>query len=88
LQEKKHNVDRKHIELGSVIKEIGIYPVKIALHPEVVVEVKVNVARSQSEAEAAAKEAAAPKKKEKVAAVEEAAASEEVPAEASDEDAA
>jgi large subunit ribosomal protein L9 len=68
LSEKKHAVERKHIELGSVIKEVGIYPVKIALHGEVVVTVKVNVARSESEAQVAASEAAAPKKKAKTAA--------------------
>lgn len=68
LAEKKHEVERKHVELGAVIKEVGIYPVKIALHPEVVVSVKVNVARSESEAQAAAAEAAAPKKKAKTAA--------------------
>lgn len=55
LQEKKHQVDRKHVELTTLIKEIGIYPVKVALHPEVIVDIKVNVARSESEAEAAAK---------------------------------
>lgn len=76
LQEKKHLVERKHVELRSVIKEVGIYPVKIALHPEVIVDVKVNIARSESEAQAAAQEAAAPKKKAKApVAVEEAAAS-------------
>lgn len=70
LQEKKHAVDRKHVELGAVIKEVGIYSVKVVLHPEVVVEVKVNVARSQSEAEVAAREAVAPKKKTKTEALE------------------
>lgn len=68
LQEKKHEVERKHVELNTVIKETGIHTAKIVLHPEVVVEVKVNVARSESEAEAAAKEAAAPKKKAQSAA--------------------
>lgn len=63
LADQKHAVERKHVELNTVIKEIGIYPVKVALHPEVVVDVKVNVARSESEAEAAEKEANAPKKK-------------------------
>lgn len=84
LAEKKHDVQRSHVELNTVIKEIGIYPVKIALHPEVVVDVKVNVARSESEAEAAAKEAAAPKKKAK-SVVEEAEAFEATETEATDE---
>lgn len=88
LVAKKHAVERKHVELNTVIKEIGIYPVKIALHPEVVVEVKVNVARSESEADAAEKEAAAPKKKAKsaVEAIEEVAETEV--AEKGEEDAA
>ncbi|MCH2547148.1 MAG: 50S ribosomal protein L9 [Alphaproteobacteria bacterium] len=71
LQSKKHEVTHHHVDLGGVIKEVGIYPVKIAMHPEVIVEVKVNVARSESEAQAAAK-AAAPKKKEQAPVAEEA----------------
>lgn len=61
LAAKNLPVTRDHVELNVVVKEIGIYPVKIALHAEVVVNVKVNVARSESEAEAALK-GAAPKK--------------------------
>lgn len=91
LADKKHAVERKHVELNTVIKEIGIYPVKVVLHPEVVVDVKVNVARSESEAEAAEKEATAPKKKAK-SVVEEAEALEaaevEVTEEKGEEDAA
>lgn len=88
LQEKKHNVDRRHVELDAPIKAIGIFPVKLALHSDVVVNVKVNVARSESEAEAALKEANAPKQSKAKAAAE--AAFEEVVAEApaTDEDAA
>lgn len=89
LQEKKHSVERKHVELGTVIKEVGIYPVKIALHPEVVVTVKVNVARSEAEAQTAAKESAAPKKKEQApVAAEEATASADAAEEKGEEDAA
>lgn len=55
LNVKSQVVDRSQVEMGTVIKEIGIYPVKLVLHPEVIVEVKANVARSESEAEAAAK---------------------------------
>ena len=53
LQEKKHNVDRNQVELTQVVKEIGIYTVKVILHPEVIVSVKANVARSEAEAAAA-----------------------------------
>ena len=55
LADKEHPVAREHVELNLVIKEIGIYPVKVALHAEVVVSVKVNVARSESEAAEALK---------------------------------
>lgn len=88
LQEKKHAVERKHIELGAVIKEVGIYPVKVVLHPEVVVEVKVNVARSVSEAEVAAREAAAPKKKTKTEALDDVVAAVEASETQTEEDAA
>ena len=37
--------------LDRPIKAIGLYDVKVQLHPEVVVNVKVNVARSPEEAE-------------------------------------
>lgn len=44
-------ISRQQINLGAPIKTIGVYTVTAALHPEVVVEVKVNVARSEAEAE-------------------------------------
>lgn len=70
IQEKKHQVERNHIELISPLKEIGIYQVKVALHAEVVVTIKVNIARSESEAEAALKDSNAPKKGKAKSAVE------------------
>jgi large subunit ribosomal protein L9 len=48
-------VTRSQVLLDTPIKTIGIYTVKIALHPEVLVPVTVNVARSQDEAEAQAR---------------------------------
>ena len=39
------------IVLERPIKTIGVYDVKVSLHPEVSVNVKVNVARSPDEAE-------------------------------------
>lgn len=44
-------VAREQVRLESPIKVIGLHTVKIALHPEVVVDVTVNVARSPEEAE-------------------------------------
>jgi large subunit ribosomal protein L9 len=47
-------VDRNHVLLDTPIKTVGLYDVKVALHPEVVVTVKINVARTADEAEAQA----------------------------------
>jgi large subunit ribosomal protein L9 len=46
-----HKVGKSAIVLDRPIKAIGVYTVKVALHPEVSVSVKVNVARSPEEAE-------------------------------------
>ncbi|KQN71904.1 50S ribosomal protein L9 [Sphingomonas sp. Leaf62] len=46
-----HKVDKSQVVLDRPIKAIGLYEVKVALHPEVVTIVKVNVARSPEEAE-------------------------------------
>ena len=46
-----HKVDKRQVILGHPIKTLGIHDVTIALHPEVHVIVKANVARSDDEAE-------------------------------------
>ena len=46
-----HKVNKSQIVLDRPIKAIGVYDVRVALHPEVAVTVKVNVARSPEEAE-------------------------------------
>ncbi|PAX09533.1 50S ribosomal protein L9 [Sphingomonas lenta] len=46
-----HKVSKSAIVLDRPIKAIGVYDVRVALHPEVSVTVKVNVARSPEEAE-------------------------------------
>ena len=46
-----HKIAKSAIVLDRPIKAIGLYPVKVTLHPEVAVPVKVNVARSPEEAE-------------------------------------
>ena len=43
-------LDRKQVRLEEPIKTIGIHRVTVALHPEVEVELVVNVARSEEEA--------------------------------------
>lgn len=50
LAEQGHNVDKRMVILGAPIKNIGIHNVTVALHPEVRVTVKANVARSDDEA--------------------------------------
>ena len=55
LEAAKHKVAKSAIVLDKPIKAIGLYEVKVALHPEVSVTVKVNVARSPEEAEMQAK---------------------------------
>ena len=49
------NVSKSMIVLERPIKTIGVFDVKVALHPEVTVMVKVNVARSPDEADQQAK---------------------------------
>jgi large subunit ribosomal protein L9 len=51
LEADGHKVAKSAIVLDKPIKAIGVYTVKVALHPEVSVNVKVNVARSPEEAE-------------------------------------
>ncbi|MDR6786890.1 large subunit ribosomal protein L9 [Sphingomonas sp. BE138] len=51
LQADGHKVTKSQIVLDRPIKSIGLYDVKVQLHPEVAVNVKVNVARSPEEAE-------------------------------------
>ncbi|MEQ9121669.1 MAG: 50S ribosomal protein L9, partial [Alphaproteobacteria bacterium] len=48
-------VERRQVELDRPIKTLGLHPVRVRLHPEVVVTVTANVARSNDEAEAQAR---------------------------------
>jgi large subunit ribosomal protein L9 len=43
-------VDRRQVALNTLIKALGLHSARVVLHPEVSVEVTVNVARSQEEA--------------------------------------
>lgn len=51
LNEQGHEIDKKQVIMGAPIKTIGMHDVTVALHPEVHVTVKANVARSDDEAE-------------------------------------
>jgi large subunit ribosomal protein L9 len=45
------SVDRKQVSLSRPIKDLGLHTVHVTLHPEVEVEIVLNVARSADEAE-------------------------------------
>lgn len=51
LAEQGHEIDKRQVVMGHPIKSLGMHDVTIALHPEVHVTVKANVARSEDEAE-------------------------------------
>lgn len=55
LEADGHKVTKAQVVLDKPIKTIGLHTVKIALHPEVQVTIKANVARSPEEAEMQAK---------------------------------
>ena len=88
-------VSKSQVILDRPIKAIGVHEVKVALHPEVSVTVKVNVARSPEEADLQAQgidvlqqmfeEEAAPIAAEEIAAADEAETAEAADAEASTE---
>ena len=44
-------VDKKQIVLSKPIKELGLHDLTINLHPEVIAQIEINVARSNEEAE-------------------------------------
>src|SRR6185369_909312 len=43
-------IDRAQVKLDKPIKTLGLHDVRVALHPEVVVKVTANVAKSEDEA--------------------------------------
>jgi large subunit ribosomal protein L9 len=45
------SIDRRQVVMERPIKTLGLVPVRVALHPEVIVQVSLNVARSEDEAE-------------------------------------
>lgn len=44
-------IDKRQVRLDKPVKELGLHPMRVVLHPEVDVEVVINVARSTEEAE-------------------------------------
>ena len=51
IKESGVSIERKHVMLDAPIKAIGLYEARIMPHPEVSVAVRINVARSEEEAE-------------------------------------
>ncbi|MEZ5893683.1 MAG: 50S ribosomal protein L9 [Parvularculaceae bacterium] len=45
------HIDRAQVRLDKPLKSLGVFPVRIALHPEVSVTITINIARSADEAE-------------------------------------
>lgn len=48
---KKLKLTRTQVLLDGPLKTLGIFPVRVRLHPEVTVSIEINIARSQEEAE-------------------------------------
>lgn len=90
--EKGFKIDKSQVRMEQAYKILGLYPVKITLHPEVVVEITINIARSKEEAKIQEERGEAlivkredvkeetPKEKAEKALKAEAAATEEAPA--------
>lgn len=55
LAAKGHTINKSQVILEHPIKTLGVFAIRVALHPEVHVTVKANVARSDDEAELQAK---------------------------------
>lgn len=51
ITEAGFSVARHQVQLDKPIKVLGVHPLRVTLHPEVIVTVNVNVARSEDEAE-------------------------------------
>ena len=64
LIEAGFTVDRRQVILDKPIKTLGLHPVRVALHPEVIVTVTANVAKSADEAAQQEKSGAAAVKAE------------------------
>jgi large subunit ribosomal protein L9 len=50
VTDKGFKIDRSQVNMDRAYKTLGLFPIKIALHPEVTVEITINIARSEDEA--------------------------------------
>ncbi|MBE7636998.1 50S ribosomal protein L9 [Sneathiella sp. P13V-1] len=51
VSENGTTIDRKQVVMDKVLKTLGLHEVRVRLHPEVSVNITINIARSQDEAE-------------------------------------
>ena len=51
MEKAGYKVDRHQVSISQAIKTVGLFTIPVVLHPEVKVNVTVNVARSEDEAE-------------------------------------
>ena len=51
MEKEGFKVDRHQINISVAIKQIGLFTIPVVLHPEVKVNITVNIARSEDEAE-------------------------------------
>ena len=49
-----YTVEKRQVQILNSIKNVGMHRVRVALHPEIIVSVELNVARTEAEAEAQA----------------------------------
>ncbi len=54
IREMGYTIRRDQVRLSAPVKEIGVYDVRLGLHPEVHVDVQLHVVRNKADAEAAA----------------------------------
>jgi len=47
---KGYKIDKNQVRMDRAYKILGLYPVRVALHPEVSIDVTINIARSPEEA--------------------------------------
>ena len=76
IAEKGFKVERRHVELNTPFKVMGVFDVVLKLHPDVEQTIRVNIARSEAEAQKATQKAAKAAKAEKEKAAVEAVAEE------------
>jgi large subunit ribosomal protein L9 len=51
IEAKGFSIDRHQVQISQAIKTIGLFSLPVVLHPEVKVNITINVARSEDEAE-------------------------------------